>query len=959
MREAVKELKQGQYLFLQGHMGNELYFLKSGALDVILSPSSPDLTESEVQSQGQVIDRFDQPGQMIGEISPILQCPRTASVRAAQDSVLQVADMTSSTFENAVRLKPMLGIKIAEELARRISKTNEKLKKQDMRLLRFLEEVRVALSAFFNDLPSSVDLSNPELAGNVFLTLSKLSLLTKVFPADLPVSLALPYDQVGAFFSYFGGVTFESSKLLAHAASAAEALAKVQGKRYASGEFLCTSGEEARELFILLQGRLDVVVGRRTIQTIQGRGNMVGEMAFLLKTRRTASVIAVDSAVVLAVPFEKMEPLFKRVPQLLMLMLRQLAVRLLRVDVLVQKSTWRNLFFNEILPAFVESIKSSVDAFPASFDDAAKTMGQKASSNIQAAAAAMAKTNEQDAAHPPFPLAELVGRVRPPEVATEDLSETPPPADSHLEHVDFVLSPSDGRRLFGPTLTPKSRFAQYLNVGEESLVQGRVVGRPGQIGTYAELSIPAEGTDDDRRKLAESAGQALGVSHIMIVHPTRRWIYVVEGRGGAAVSAESIPNAAHYLELMSKMDRSSFTQLERSRARRLYLESVTSILESHWSSPGRFTDLTPAESALLQAAAFGEAAEKLKLDPPGNRPHRSLIDFAKAVVVQVAGGEGAVMGGVESAKIQLPEKEKKLAELMESRKKAYADNQIPFEDQREGPLVSQIDKMAQSQRLKDSGQLSGDGLRDFAATEKETEKMLDLRNAFVMQQLKGDAARKALTQIKAIEDQVKLVLKEKFELMEIMNRPQGDDEKKAKSGALLLPVNLLNEFRDLLVTFFARIRQTLQPENQDVTPLLADDVRLYTGRDVGIAIQKILERDKSLAALGDFPPVIRIPGEGYSIYSPEWHVLIVPLFHLVDSFQMMAHGIGEWRWSKIPEADRKKFQKAVKGGNTIRLDQLGIYFARDYRLFLDEKDVEDSSAQFIQAAMVAGPAPAR
>src|SRR3989338_8379209 len=591
MTEGLRTIKPGEYLFLQGQEGHELYFLKSGALDVVLAPAHSEITAEAVTQHGQVIETFDRPGQLVGEISPILNCPRTASIRARTESAVLAADMRPGAFENALRAKPALGIKIAEELARRVNKTNDRLKKQDMRLLRFLEEVRIALSDFGQNFGAEIDTDPAELSGNMFIELSRLATTLNTLPADLPVSLALPYDQAGAFFAYFGGITFQSAGSQAHAASVAQALAKVQGKRFSAGQMLCACGEEAKELFILLQGKLNVVVGRRTIQTVEGRGSMVGEMAFLLKTRRTASVIAVEPSMVLAVPFDKMEPLFARVPQLLVLMLRQLANRLLQIDVLFQKSTWRGAFFGELLPAFAQTVKAAADGLPESVPEAARGSAGRSGALVQEAVNAMTKGGSEDAVAMPFGLDELVsGSKLPPPAGGDDLQENPPGADSHLEHANFVLCLSDQRKVFGPANTPRSQFAAHLSVDEKSLIYGRLIGKVGQTGSYAEVLLDDEGTPDSRRHLTEQVSMSIGIPIVLFSKPPSRWMYRYDaGVGTGAISADAIPRADHLLAAIVKIQRQSLTPLDRSRARRLYLEAVTSTLESHFPAPSQFT----------------------------------------------------------------------------------------------------------------------------------------------------------------------------------------------------------------------------------------------------------------------------------------------------------------------------------------------------------------------------------
>ena len=70
-------LRTGEYLFLEGSKGDYAYIIKQGRIEV--TKNSP-LGESVIATRG--------PGKIIGEMSLLDNAPRTASVRAATDSVL-------------------------------------------------------------------------------------------------------------------------------------------------------------------------------------------------------------------------------------------------------------------------------------------------------------------------------------------------------------------------------------------------------------------------------------------------------------------------------------------------------------------------------------------------------------------------------------------------------------------------------------------------------------------------------------------------------------------------------------------------------------------------------------------------------------------------------------------------------------------------------------------------------
>ncbi len=99
-------------------------------------------------------------------------------------------------------------------------------------------------------------------------------------------------------------------------------------QRYPAGATVFLEGDEERDLYILEQGRLEVLKGRRRIAVIEEKGAFVGEMAFLLGEKRTATVRAGKDSVLLRIPANEVEGLTERIPSFCLELARRLADRL-------------------------------------------------------------------------------------------------------------------------------------------------------------------------------------------------------------------------------------------------------------------------------------------------------------------------------------------------------------------------------------------------------------------------------------------------------------------------------------------------------------------------------------------------------------------------------------------------------------------------------------------------------
>jgi PAS domain S-box-containing protein len=94
------------------------------------------------------------------------------------------------------------------------------------------------------------------------------------------------------------------------------------------GEVLCVEGADTKDLFILLSGTLELFKGSNKIAEISREGAPVGEISFLLGSKRTATVKALTDAEAVRIPQAKLEQELKNFPSLMWLIAEFLARRL-------------------------------------------------------------------------------------------------------------------------------------------------------------------------------------------------------------------------------------------------------------------------------------------------------------------------------------------------------------------------------------------------------------------------------------------------------------------------------------------------------------------------------------------------------------------------------------------------------------------------------------------------------
>jgi CRP-like cAMP-binding protein len=118
-------------------------------------------------------------------------------------------------------------------------------------------------------------------------------------------------------------------------------------EEYGEGEKLFVEGNPAVEIFLIVEGEVDVVKkgfeGRPTTLATLGPGAILGEMSLLMQDQRSASAVTRTAAMVLRVEWEHFQKLLKNEPQVAFKVVnglaRLLATRLKRINAKVAELT--------------------------------------------------------------------------------------------------------------------------------------------------------------------------------------------------------------------------------------------------------------------------------------------------------------------------------------------------------------------------------------------------------------------------------------------------------------------------------------------------------------------------------------------------------------------------------------------------------------------------------------------
>jgi hypothetical protein len=111
----TEEHPAGAFLFREGDLGTEMFILQEGQVEILK-------TVNDIDEQLAVLEK----GDFFGEMSLLEDLPRTASARALTDC--KVIRINGATFDQMLRTKPEIAVRIMRKLSRRLRQTDQMLR---------------------------------------------------------------------------------------------------------------------------------------------------------------------------------------------------------------------------------------------------------------------------------------------------------------------------------------------------------------------------------------------------------------------------------------------------------------------------------------------------------------------------------------------------------------------------------------------------------------------------------------------------------------------------------------------------------------------------------------------------------------------------------------------------------------------------------------------------------------
>lgn len=102
-------------------------------------------------------------------------------------------------------------------------------------------------------------------------------------------------------------------------------------KRFASGEIIFNQNDPGDVMFVVLEGKVDILVGETVVETV-GLHGIFGEMAIIDRAARSATVKAAAATELAVVNEDAFIELVRKSPVFSIYVMRQMAARLRRMN---------------------------------------------------------------------------------------------------------------------------------------------------------------------------------------------------------------------------------------------------------------------------------------------------------------------------------------------------------------------------------------------------------------------------------------------------------------------------------------------------------------------------------------------------------------------------------------------------------------------------------------------------
>jgi len=101
-----------------------------------------------------------------------------------------------------------------------------------------------------------------------------------------------------------------------------------------AGDMLFAEGDPASEMYVVLDGAIDIRIGGRTIEVIEG-ATMIGEMALIDRGARSASVWALRDTTIVPIDSKRFLYLVQNTPTFALEVMTMMVARLRHTDAMI------------------------------------------------------------------------------------------------------------------------------------------------------------------------------------------------------------------------------------------------------------------------------------------------------------------------------------------------------------------------------------------------------------------------------------------------------------------------------------------------------------------------------------------------------------------------------------------------------------------------------------------------
>ena len=328
MKAEARKLQvgKGEFLFRQNEKSSSLYILKSGQVEIrVLDEQKAVPDDGLILERGRVPFVISSENSPLGEVGAMLKRDRECSALALSPLELIEIPLAQSALDQFIKGTPIIGLNISKAMAKRLAALNKNL---------------VVLEA----LSRNVKRNFLNYCGIFRRAIDEFADLHKKF--GFPWLKEIYLSGAGSLIYSLGKAAEEEEKKAIEFPAPTINFDESGAKIFTAGEIICREGEPGSEMFILLKGRIEVIIGMKSIAAIETKGEIIGEMAVLMSLdagcevgARTATLKALEEVKLMVIPASRIIDIVKKDPNVIMHISRMLAERYLSTA-----DKWSRLF---------------------------------------------------------------------------------------------------------------------------------------------------------------------------------------------------------------------------------------------------------------------------------------------------------------------------------------------------------------------------------------------------------------------------------------------------------------------------------------------------------------------------------------------------------------------------------------------------------------------------------------